>query len=203
MAEPLTDLASVREFMQETTADAFLDPDLETLIVQASEAITGFCDREFSPSDNETRSFEFQPTGNGLDLLSLAPFEVREVSVVMLDPEASGGTEVEANRYRVWPFPARDGTFFGLRLLGLGFNCSPFFTRRVDVTGDWGMAAVPAEVKHWANVTVESWAHLRRDAGVGMAEVQIEGDPPARADDLPPAVRWALRRRWKRPDFPA
>lgn len=202
----LTDLASVRQFMQKVSGDTSQDADIEVLIVQASEAIPRFCNREFVPTEATTRSFEYRPSGNLTDVLDLVPYEVRSISKIVLDPEEKGGTELTTQQHRPWSYPARDGTFFGVRLnilAGVPGIVPPFSTRRVDITGNWGMEAVPEAIKRYANVTVESWLHLRRDAGVPGSEAELEGEQPTRPDDLPPGVRWGLKQSWMRPDLPA
>jgi hypothetical protein len=205
----LTDIDSVRQFMQKSLSDKLQDEDLEILINQASEAITGYTNREFTPTNGATRSFEYTPV-DCYDVLDLAPYELRTLTKVQLDPEVESGTELTGTQYRLRPYPPRDGTYFGLRLSGLPASKAtvstanpvgspfPFFTRRIDITGNWGMAQIPAEVQHYANLTVESWAHLRRDGGMVIG---AEGEAPVlRAEDLPPAARWGLRRRWMRPE---
>jgi len=206
MTAELTDLASVRQFMQKTTADKLQDADLEVLILQASEAIERHCNREFDRVDNTLRSFEFLMNGQ-LELVDLKPFEYRVLREVKLDPDLTP-VVLSAVQYRQWPYPSRDGTFFGLRLAELpetkmptGLANDPEFpyqTRRIDVKADWGLAAVPHEVQHCANITVESWVHLRRDPGLGQAESFQEGGTPMRGYDLPPAAFYGLKR-WVRP----
>jgi hypothetical protein len=209
MGVPLTDLASVRQFMQKTASDVAQDPDIEVLIEEVSEGIERFCDREFGPTDAETRSFEYvqSPGFCASDVLNTNPYEFRTVTKVVYDPEVGGGTEVDPNAFRPWPYPARDGTFFGLRVargavLPPQPSNDPFPTRRVDVTGDWGMLEVPALIKRYANMAVESALHLRRDAGPGFNEGDLDNEPPGKPDDLPTAVKWGLRRAWVRPAFP-
>lgn len=205
----LTDIDSVRQFMQKTTNDKTQDDDLTVLIIQASETIERYCSREFGPTANATRSFEWTPEGF-YDVLDLAPYELRTLTAATVDPDLEGGVALTAVQYRLSPYPPRDGTFFGLRLSGLPTPKTAntttsgvgtplaFFTRRLDITGNWGMQTVPTEVQHYANLTVESWVHLRRDGGVAQAEA-FGGSPTPRADDLPPAARWGLRR-WMRPE---
>lgn len=195
----LTDVDSVRQFMQKSLSDKLQDEDLETLIIQASPAIERRCSREFFSTPNATRSFEFTPECNGV--LNLTPYELRDVSAVVVDPDLEGGTTLTTSQYQLKPFPARDGTFFGLRLANLPVpnrdGSLPFFTRRVDVTGDWGMTSVPDDIQHWANVTVEAWAQLRRE-GVQPSESGL-GLPPI-GYPLPLPVAQALDRDWQRPE---
>jgi hypothetical protein len=208
MGVPLTDLDSVRQFMQKTASDLAQDTDIEVLIEEVSEGIERFCDREFGPSNDKTRSFEYvQASGfRASDVLNTNPYEFRTVEKVVYDPDIGGGTEVDPSAFRPWPYPARDGTFFGLRVarsvLPPQVSNDPFPTRRVDVTGDWGMLEVPVLIKRYANMAVESAVHLRRDAGPGFNADAVDSEPSGKPDDLPTAVKWGLRRAWMRPAFP-
>ena len=202
----LTDITSVRQFMQKTTNESILDPDLEVLILQASEAIERYCNRQFLREGSATKSFEFLPSTNGWDVVDMKPYEARTVTEVKLDADLkAGGVVLASTYYRLGPYPSRDGTFFILRLAELPEPPSvtglkeplPFQTRRVDVTGEWGLANIPGDVQKAANVTVESWCHLRRDPGMGQ-NVEFGEGPPVRGYDLPPSVAFALRR-WVRP----
>jgi hypothetical protein len=193
-AVELTDVESVRQFMQKSTRDKLQNDDIEALIPPASEAIQRHLVRELMPvSSAETRSFEFLPNG-GLEVIDLKPYEYRVIHEVTLDPDLTP-TVLEAGQYRPWPLPSRDGTYFGIRLTGLeeptlpqslaGLGALPFQTRRIDINADWGLGTVPAEVQHWCNVLVEAWARLRR----------AEESPTV--EDLPEAVCWGLKR-WER-----
>ena len=198
----LTDITSVRQFMQKSLSDKLQDEDLEILIRQASPAIERFCNRQFVAQPKTLKSFEFLPN-ESLELIDLKPYEFRTIQKVVLDPDLTPVTLTTA-QYRAWPYPARDGTFFGLRFAELPEPVTSnepalaFQTRRVDVEADWGLASIPPEVQHWTNVTVESWAHMRRDGVPGSVEMQFgEGQLP-KPEDLPAAVRWGLKR-WVRP----
>jgi len=206
-AAELVDVDSVRQFMGKSVRDKLQDEDLEVLILGASQAIPRHCNREFGPTNKQVRSFEFEPNGDGFELLDLKPYEYRVLREVTLDPDVESGTKLEAGQFREWPFPERDGTFFGVRLVGLpAFVASattvptaglPFHTRRIDVEADWGTASVPTEIEHWAKVTVEAWAHLRREGGQPNLTEFGEGPLPV-GYDLPLPVVWGLKR-WVRP----
>jgi hypothetical protein len=208
MGVELTDVESVRQFMQQSVSNKLQDPDLETLIDQASGAIQRYCNREFAPASALlTRSFEFMPVSSGMDLIDLTPYEYRVVEEVIVDPDLEKPIVLPAAQYRPWPLPAIDGTYFGLRIVGLETPVLPqtvqttqpypFVTRRVNVKARWGMLEVPEEIRHWANVTVESWAHLRRDGGIPVGQ-DFGENTVQRGYDLPPAVFFGLKR-WVRP----
>jgi hypothetical protein len=204
----LTDVDSVRQYMQKTLNDKLQDEDVETLIYQASEAVQRYTSREFTATNNATRSFEWTPT-DCYDILDLAPYELRAVTSVNLDADTEAPTTLTGLQYRLRPYPPRDGTFFGLRLSGLPLPKSTsssgvavgepyrYFTRRLSITGNWGMAQVPPEVQHYTNLTVKNWAELHRDPGLQSGEF---GEGAAlRAEDLPIAARFGLKR-WMRPE---
>lgn len=205
----LTDITSVRQFMQKSLSDKLQDEDLEVLIRQASEEIQRFCNREFLPAKTETRSFELVPNTNPYELLDLAPYEYRAIKKVTVDPDLETPVVLTAVQYRPWPYPARDGTFFGIRLAELpepaatkGLENSPvlpYQTRRVDVEAEWGLGAIPQGLQHWANVTVEAWCWLRRGVAQPAQASALSELPSPVLDDLPGAVQAGLKRRWVRP----
>ena len=65
------------------------------------------------------------------------------------------------------------------------------------VGGEGAVARFPEEVEHLANVTIESWVHLRRDGGMPVGE-DFGAGPTMRGYDLPPSVFFGLKR-WVRP----
>lgn len=197
--------------MQKSVPDKLQDEDLEVIIRQASEAIQRHCNRLLLPAASSTKSFEFLPNTNNWDLIDLKPYEFRAVKKVTLDPDLTS-VELVATQYRSYPYPSRDGTFFGLRFAELpetvppsGLRASgqfPYQTRRVDVEADWGLGAIPQELQHWANVTVEAWVKIRKGLVAGGQEVDLGEGPVPIIDDLPVAVRRGLRR-WERPTVSA
>jgi hypothetical protein len=196
----LTDVDSARQYMQQNLNNKLQDEDVETLIFQVTDAFTRHTNREFFPS-SATRSFEW--VQGRFDVLDLAPYEIRTATKVQLDPETEGGTEL--TDYRLRPCPARDGTFFQIRLTELpapkaSANPSefPFYTRRLDIAGEWGMAKVPDIIQHYANVTVKAWAELRHEVGLPPNAEFGEG-APLRAENIPIAVLRGLDV-WKRPE---
>lgn len=199
MGVPLTDLESVKQFLQETEGDD-QDDDIERLIVQASDAIPRYCKREFGRTDGKTRGFEYMPEYDGLcaspTIVDFRLYEVREVSTIVIDPELNGGVELAATAWRLWPLPETlEATFLGVRLgdtIPRPSGHLAFPTRRVDVTADWGMGEVPEIVRRYANETVASWLQLPPD-GRAFNEAEMGGEAPARPDDLPPSVRFGLR----------
>lgn len=207
MGVPLTDLESVRQFLQVEEDDTDQDDDIVVLIEQVSDAIPRYCKREFGPTDGETRSFEYMPERDGLHaspiVVNFMQYEAREVTGITIDPDIDGGVELTAADWRLWPFPQTpEGTYWGVRLgdtVPAPAQRLSFPTRRIDVEADWGMEEVPAIVKRYANEAVAAWLELPPDGRV-FNKAEIEGEAPSRPDDLPSSVRWGLRN-FARPMF--
>jgi hypothetical protein len=210
MGRLLTDVDSVRQYLQETVDQDAQNDDIEVLIVQASDAIPRYCKREFGVTDGETRGFEFRPESIGPSQSSIVVntllYELRAVSKVVLDPDLGDGVELSAEKYRLWSYPPTpERTFWGIRLAEtIPAPAKPlvFPTRRVDITGDWGTAEIPDLIRRYANEAVAAWLELPPDGRVFNA-AEAGGEAPARPDDLPAGVRWGLSRTFMRPLFPA
>jgi hypothetical protein len=110
----------------------------------------------------------------------------------VLNPQESGGTPLtEWSDYELAPYPAKHGVFTGIDFLTP--IPLPVLTKRttrcvVDVTGNWGFAEVPEDVKHWCNVTV---AEL---AAQGRLRVQQRLQPRRRFLERPAALPAAASR---------
>lgn len=207
MGAVLTDLASVRQYLQETSDQAAQDEDIEVLIKQVSDAIPRYCNREFGPTNAATRSFEFTPEyDNPTIAVNAIIYELRAIAKVVLDPDMDGGIELPPTEWRLWPYPpTREATYWGVRLartIPRPAKDLIFPTRRIDITGDWGTAEIPDLIRRYANETVAAWLELPPDGRVFNA-AEIGGEAPARPDDLPSGVRWGLKTNFMRPLFTA
>jgi hypothetical protein len=189
----LTDLASVRAFLQYNAGDVDQDPVIGPMITAASRAILEELEREFAPATNAaTRRFVFdlrEPR------LALSPWDLRAVTNVVLNPQESGGTPLtEWADYELAPYPAKHGVFTGIDFLTP--IPLPVLTKRttrcvVDVTGSWGFATVPEDVKHWCNVTVAEW--LRKDVSAFSNVFNVDAGFLERPAALPAAAVAGLR----------
>lgn len=196
----LVELAEVRQAMETRASDTKLDDDIRRLIPVASRMCMQFCDREFAPATaSATRRFKValdQNPGGGY-LVDLAPYDLRTVSAMTLHPEATSPTTVTTADYSLQPVTSQDGTYYKLAL-------SPYFSMvsqtsirfgycYLDITGAWGFATVPVDVKEAAIIAIRSW--LRRDTTVyaqvdaDMRQLQPE---PYGTYKLPPASKAAL-----------
>lgn len=195
-AYDLTTLAAVRETLELPAGDTSRDALIGTLISDMSKAIINEVDREFAPATAAaTRRFQLQ---NGALTMDLAPYDLRSVTAVTLNPEAANATVLTVTTdYQLVPFQPRDGTYLGVRFAANLPNLHTSDTTRdfgytlVDVAGAWGFSTVPDDVERACIIAVT--ASLRRD----LTELAIAGieDPQAIAPEgpathaLPPATR--------------
>lgn len=186
--------AEVNAFLQTPAGDTEQNPIIDALIARASRAISRYCNREFAPptAATTTRRFEVDVSQPWLDL---APYDLRALvaPAVTIDPEKTGGGTVltEHEDYRLWPRPNPDGVFTAIRFVYLPPAVRDGgMWRLVDVKGDWGFAAVPDDVKHWAILTVAIW--LRRDVSAFSTTFNLDEERLERPEALPSAVRAGL-----------
>lgn len=155
----LCEVAEVREAMESANREA--DSVIEALIEAASVAITKHASREFTPTAaGVTRIFR----GDG-HLIDLAPYDLQAASAVTDTPVGGTATTLVAGTDYDLDGPYLGGTYLYLRRPSTWTrSANGFGYSRLAVTGTWGMAVVPADVRQACVVTVRSW--LRRDAAV-------------------------------------
>lgn len=185
-------------YLRNASADATL---LNILIPAYSRAIDDYAQREFSPTADATRRFRW----NGNGYLSLAPYEIRSVTSIVVNADQPAGSQTTylpsdpaPLGYTLEPrMGTEDGTYFSL---GLPLYPLSYVSRareiEVAVRGAWGMAAIPAPVKLACLMAVadgyrnpEGFA-TRSLGGFSFSEVQEEADAPGRS--LPPDARALL-----------
>lgn len=192
VAATSTDLVTVedvRRFLQKQSTDTGQDPIIATLISRASKAIIRYTEREFAPagSAGEARTFEYA----GGSFLSLSPYDLRAITRVRLDIDEASPTTLTSSDYRLYPNPASEGVYTAIRLAPYLIHSSTRWQQRlVEITGTWGFASVPEEVKHWTIVTVALW--LRRDVATFESTFSIDEERLERPQALPSAVRAGL-----------
>jgi hypothetical protein len=197
-ASDLVTLADARAFLQKQTPDTAQDGLVQSVITRASAAARRFTEREFAPASNGLmRTFECEITQEAY--LDLAPFDLRSVSLIQIDTDISAIT-LSTDEYRLAPITAPDGVYTGVRLapLSLAVGRVMWRNRQVQITGNWGFASVPEDVKHWTLVTVAEW--LRKDAAAFSTVFNLTEDKVDRPEMLPRAVQAGLAR-WKRAAF--
>lgn len=166
----LCGLTDVREALELPSTDRTRDPLIETYIGVVSDHIQREYQREFTPTTQAARTFEFDPSRVGRRgvLVDLAPYDFRSVGAgwVKLHPESSDPTTLTANTdYRLSPVPSPDSVYTTISLsTGLTYNSAlyrEFGVCQLEVKADWGYASIPAAVRQAAAETVA--ANLRRD----------------------------------------
>lgn len=200
----LCSLEDVRESLGTPTSDRTRDARILTLIPVASQEIMRAVEREFAPTVAATaRTFQINRDFRQLDL---KPYDLRTATTVKIHPEASPTTLTANTDYVLGPIPARDGVYKWIRFSDL-LNWNSTLQRRfgyaqVEVTGDWGFASVPRDVREAAVLTVHTW--LRRDVGAmdleDLQTAQQLGMPLPGTYSIP-AGAWKKLRPYQRAPF--
>jgi hypothetical protein len=201
----LTSIGRARWYVLGDPTNDGQDEILAFLINWASRAIEDYAQREFVPTDDDARTFDW----DGSRLLSLAPYELRNVTEVTWS--ADGGLHNNAIQatgiYRYRPEPAgrtRQGTYLNLAVPPplqtssasalAAYYGSGGYTITID--GDWGMAEVPRNVEGACLIMVKD---LKMNPGAfrsyNVGPVQIaEGDQASTIPfgSIPPGARRAL-----------
>lgn len=148
----LCTLAHVRERRQTATADVGQDTLVGRVIAGVSAAIAREYKREFTPTTAAARMFELRA---GATRVTLSPYEIRTVTLVRVNPDQATPADLAAADYRLSPRPAEDGTYHVLemRASALPTDDTGFDNLLVQVTGDWGMAAIPDDVREAAIIS--------------------------------------------------
>lgn len=189
-AGDLTTLQAVRQSRLTTDTDTAEDGEIADLITRASVAISRHCGREFVPTASEARTFEFDARGPVL----VDPYDLRDVTQVRIDVDTPAPTTLLSTEWRLWPHPARDGVYRGLRLSRWLLRGQ---RRLVEITGTWGFAAVPVDVEHACIITVATWIGQDKGAFSPLLAIDDDGAPrdargPALLGAIPPGARKLL-----------
>ncbi len=178
-AGDLTTLDAVHALRQK---HGVTDPDddllITSLITAASAEITKFTGREFVAS-TRPEAREFVAAGS---LVDLVPCDLR--SVTKVEDVTDAAAPVVISGYRLRPKPARYGVYSWMEVPKLAPGSE------VAVTGLWGFAEIPEDVKHWAGITVVQW--IRGDVAAFSTTFTVDDGRLQRPEALPSAVRSAL-----------
>lgn len=196
----LVELAEVRLAMGLPDSDRSLDARILEAIASASGMIGDEVQRDLFPIASATRR-----RSSRTHVVDLAPFDLRTVSSVTLDPDGAA-TVLAAGDYMLAPAGGSDvlGTYTELLLdpaLALDSldGVQKFGEVVVEVAGAWGPAAIPRIAREACITTVRSW--LRRDVasyagyedgegGATVAPIGTYGLPPAARNQLRPLYRF-------------
>lgn len=168
-ADALTTLAAARAHILRDPANGSQD-DVFVLYINAySKAISNYCRREFHPTTAATRDFIYDGSG----ILNLAPYELRTATAIKLysDQPSLQQQTLDGTQYRLEPIGRTpEGTYLALNTILPGRLPSQYaFEWQVTITGDWGMAAVPADVQLATLIAVDD---AYRNPG-GFQTVQV------------------------------
>jgi hypothetical protein len=190
--DDLISLEEARAFLEKDERETAQDPILNGLITAASAEIMKYTKREFAPKGDavEERRFLFV----GARTVDLEPYDVREVESVTLGVDLPSSRELAAGEWTLRPVTAPYGVYQSVRLR-LAPGGAPNLpageqTCAVAVTGKWGFASVPEDVKHWCKVTVATW--LRKDVAAFSRTLQLEEDRVEAPEQLPSAAMRGL-----------
>lgn len=165
---------NVREALELPASDTTRNNLIQSLISDLSRAIMREYDREFAPATaSATRRFQV-PAGSLF--LDLAPYDLRTVSSLTINPEANPGSVLTATTdFQLMPVTSPQGPYQGIRFsnrltsLHVSQTAQDYGYTLVDIAGAWGFAAVPEDVKRACVIAVQSG--LRRD----LTELAIAG----------------------------
>lgn len=168
----------MRAALEIPAADTSRDSLISTLITAASDAIMNDTEREFAPvTASATRRFRIDSFS-----MSLAPYDLRSVSSLILHPEAASPVTLNATTdYQLQPVTTATGTYttvqFSHYLAALPSSTTAFgFGYALcDISGAWGFATVPTDVKRACVVTVASWMRKDVSALIAASELDIGG----------------------------
>lgn len=160
----LCTVADVKTSFEPAISSTARDTLIQTLITPASVEMMKYAERQFAPATaSATNRFtiDLDQNPDGGWIADLAPYDIRTVTSVTLHPEATSPTTVTAADYALEPIGNFDGVYYKLRLSPYLSMISAFSMRfgeaQVDITGAWGFAAVPVDVKRLCVLTVKAW----------------------------------------------
>lgn len=164
--------------MQLSASQTDRDALISTYITQASVAIMRYAGREFAPQTaaGVERTFRY----NGRGWLALSPYDATTITAVEIDSEDDAPTALTVwDDYTLHPIGAPDGVYTHVEFNGFAapaFSSSSLTRpwRLVSITGTWGFAAVPTDVKLAANI-LTGWL-LRNHSSVPGQSLQDDGD---------------------------
>lgn len=134
------------------------DQSRDALLIDAinsvSSAIWTHCEREFKPTNGVTRTFALRTrnvNGSWVGWIDLIPYDLRSATTVTLytDQPLASQDVLTIDEYRLRPVGAAlGGTYLNLVTIPPAIpEEQPGFGWEATIAGDWGMAAVPADVR--------------------------------------------------------
>lgn len=187
----LCDLADVRGHSQYQASATEHDEVIGSLLIPSvSRAIAREVKRELSDAGAATRTITFDPRDG--KKLGVSPWDLRTVTAVVLDQGRPGEQTLTAAQYRLSFHDRDNGVWRGVEL-DQAYPVSGLFSERsVTITGTWGFAEVPDDVREACVLAVIM--HLRRDVQAfgGSLQPNSFGDGVNDAVAFSPGVRGLL-----------
>ncbi|MDP2712306.1 MAG: hypothetical protein Q8O56_13900 [Solirubrobacteraceae bacterium] len=184
----LCTLADVRGRRQTRGEDVAQDAEVLRVIAGVSAAITTELEREFTPTDDATRVFELRA---GEDRIVLTPYEIRTVTQIRINPDADDPKILAASDYKLSPDPAEHGTYHRIRLRTAVTPEAGWRHVDLEVTGDWGMETIPADVREAAIIAVVH--NMRTTVGQYSIADGAGGETRYERTEIPQAARDLLK----------
>lgn len=187
----LCTLADVRGRRQTAAGETEQDPEVARIITGVSAAIADDYKREFIAVSDATRIFEL--SAGVCDRLILVPHEIRTVSQIRINPDGDEPIVLEASDYQLAPNPAEHGTYHRVRLRPGVFTVEADAWNRtlVEITGDWGFAEIPENVREAAIVSVVH--NMRTSVGQYSVADGQGGETRFERAEIPQAARDLLK----------
>jgi hypothetical protein len=160
----------------ELTSTSFADQDLQNAIVAASRSIDLATGRRFYPDTDALQVRYYTPTEYSLlhidDLITLTSVETDINDDGVTDYTWTQGTDfiLEPRNALADGYP-----YTGIRRLRYGNYCWPTYTDSVKVTGRFGWAAVPANIKVATTILAARFVKRMREAPFGVAGFDAAG----------------------------
>lgn len=197
----LVTLEDARAYVWRDENDGSRDALLVDAINLVSGAIWTYTEREFLPTDGATRSFlvrRRQANGSWVGWIDLAPYDLRSATTLTLYADTDAPEELDTTEYRLRPVGAAlGGTYLYVLTVDLSRSEEqPGFGWEATIDGDWGMSAVPEDVKLAALQWIDN---IAKNPG-SYASVEMSGfvvapelDQAVNRAGMPASVRHRLR----------
>ena len=184
-----TDLCTVTEVRERRSTAAnhvSQDPLVARVIASVSAAIARQYEREFTPTAGAARTFEYAVDDDVR--LSLTPYDLRTITQLRVNPDQASPTILEADQYRLQPYPSEHGTYTAIRFRpGVMLPDASWGATLVEITGDWGFATIPDDVREAAIVSVVH--NMRTTVGQYSVADGAGGETRYERVEIPQAAR--------------
>lgn len=196
LAGALCSVEDVRDILQLSATEHGQDDAIRAAIKAASKALQTWTGREFLPTTGATRTITYRGGG----ILDPVPYDLRSITQIQDVTTATAPlTLVSGSDY--YPLPADpDGIILaGFPLLTNYRSYTAPRVRQLEITGDWGFASIPADIRQAAAMTAASWVDRSTSDYAAVAAGEVI-DPTADRGStyaIPPAAK-SLARPYRR-----